>query len=127
MLLGTTICWTFSSQLIGFFSKDLDVILYGSIYLTIMSLSNIIVGSIMNISSVFQGLGKTYPTLVGAVVDNGLFALFVLTLPTYFGWGIQSVWWIKISTAFFEVLVIAYWLKSYLGQVRGELIEKDKH
>ena len=128
MLLGTTICWTFSSQLMGFFSKDPDVILYGGIYLTIMSLSNIIVGSIMNISSVFQGLGKTYPTLAGAVVDNGLFALFVLTLPTYFGWGIQSVWWIKISTAFFEVLVIAYWLKSYLGQVRGELIEKeDEH
>jgi putative MATE family efflux protein len=121
MILGTVVCWIFSSQLIGLFSHDSNVIFYGTIYLTIMSLSNIVVGSIMNISSVFQGLGKTYPTLVGAAVDNGLFALCVLTLPVYFGWGIHAIWWIKISTALCEVVVITYWLKVYMGQVRKQL------
>ena len=44
----------------------------------------VMVGTIMVISAVFQGLGKTYPSLAGAVLDNVLFAGLVFTLPVYF-------------------------------------------
>jgi Na+-driven multidrug efflux pump len=76
------------------------------------------VGTIMVFNAVFQGLGKTYPSLVGAVVDNALFAGLVFTLPVYFSWGIQSIWWIKFITAVIEVVVVALWLKAELQRTR---------
>jgi Na+-driven multidrug efflux pump len=68
--------------------------------------------------AVFQGLGKTYPILVGAVLDNALFAGLVFTLPVYFSWGIQSIWWIKVTTAAIETVVIAVWLKAEIERTR---------
>ena len=72
-------------------------------------------------SSVFQGLGKTYPSLIGALVDNALFAGLVFTLPVFFSWGIQSVWWIKLATAAAETAVVALWLKRELSQVHSSI------
>ena len=95
----------------------LMVTLYGVIYLTIMSLGNVFVGTIMTMASVFQGLGKTYPSFYAAIFDNALFAALVFTLPGLFGWGIQSVWWIKLATAGIEMLIITYWLMYYLRRV----------
>ena len=51
------------------------------IYLKIFSLGNVIVGTNMVTGAVFQGLGKTYPILAGAVLDNALFTCLVFSLP----------------------------------------------
>ena len=88
------------------------------IYLRIFSLGFVMVGTIMVFNAVFQGLGKTYPSLIGAVVDNALFAGLVFTLPVYFSWGLQSIWWIKLITAVIETAVIAVWLKGELQRTR---------
>jgi len=79
------------------------------------------VGTIMVFSAVFQGLGKTYPSLVGAALDNALFAGLVFTLPVYFSWGIQSIWWIKLTTAVIEAAVIAVWLKEELKRIHSNM------
>jgi putative MATE family efflux protein len=121
MIAGAILCWLFPGFLIGIFSNDKDVLHYGVIYLTIMSLGNVFVGTIMAMSSVFQGLGKTYPSFYAAVFDNALFAALVFTLPGLFGWGIQSVWWIKLATAGIEMLIIVEWLRRYLRRVRTRL------
>jgi hypothetical protein len=42
----------------------------------------------------------------------------VFTLPFYFSWGIQSVWWIKLATAAAETVVVALWLRHELIKVR---------
>ena len=73
-------------------------------------------------TSAFQGLGKTYPCLIGAALDNVLFAGLVLTLPAFFGWGIQSVWWIKLATAIAEMVVVAAWLRWELQRVRLNMV-----
>lgn len=91
------------------------------IYLKIFSLGNVIVGTIMVTGAVFQGLGKTCPILAGAVLDNALFACLVFSLPVYFKWGIESVWWIKLTTAAVEMIIITAWLKSELHRVRPTL------
>jgi putative MATE family efflux protein len=119
MLTGTGLCGLFPEGLIGFFSEDAQVIHYGVIYLTIMSLGNVFVGTIMAVAAVFQGLGKTYPGLVAAVCDNLLFALLVFTLPGYFGWGIGAVWWIKLSTAIVETAIGWIWLRFDLKRIRS--------
>jgi len=121
MIFCTAICRTFPEYLIGIFSKDPDVIRFGVIYLEIFSLGFVMVGSIMVMNAVFQGLGKTYPSLVGAVLDNVLFAGLVFTLPVYFNWGIQSIWWIKVATAGIEMVVVAVWLKAELERTRIQI------
>jgi len=118
MLVCSLLCQAFPAYLIGIFSDDFDVIRYGVIYLRVFSLGFAMVGSIMVFNAVFQGLGKTYPSLIGAVVDNALFAGLVFTLPVYFSWGIQSIWWIKLITAAIEVVVVALWLKAELQRTR---------
>ena len=77
------------------------------------------VGTIMVAGAAFQGLGKTYPSLAGALLDNALFAGLVFTLPAYFDWGIQSIWWIKVTTAAIESLAVALWLKAEMQRVRS--------
>ena len=122
MISGTALCRFFPGILIEIFSNDKSVIHYGIIYLTIMSLGNVIVGTIMTMSAVFQGFGKTYPVLIAAVFDNVLFACLVFTLPGIFGWGIQSIWWIKLATASIEMFLIAEWLRRYFQVIRLKLV-----
>lgn len=118
MLACSVLCRAFPEYLIGIFSSDPAVIRYGVIYLNVFSLGFVVVGTIMVFNAAFQGLGKTYPSLVGAVVDNALFAGLVFTLPLYFSWGIQSIWWIKLTTAAIEMVVIVLWLKAELQRTR---------
>jgi putative MATE family efflux protein len=121
MILCTFICRLFPEAIIGTFSSDAKVIRFGIIYLMIFSLGNVMVGTIMVAGVAFQGLGKTYPSLAGAVLDNALFAGLVFTLPAYFNWGIQSIWWIKVTTAAIESLVVAVWLKGQLQRIRPRM------
>jgi putative MATE family efflux protein len=122
MLFCTAVCQAFPDYIIEIFSKDSNVIRFGVIYLRVFSLGFIIVGAIMVFSAVFQGLGKTYPSLIGAVVDNALFAGLVFILPVYFSWGIQSIWWIKLTTAIIETAVVAVWLKGELQRTRLRIL-----
>jgi Na+-driven multidrug efflux pump len=87
----------------------------------IFSLGNAVIGTIMVTGAAFQGLGKTYPSLVGAVLDNSLFAGLVFSLPAYFNWGLESVWWIKVATATIEMVVVVLWLKTDLQRVRSAM------
>ena len=113
MIIGTLACWISPEFLINIFSKDPEVTRYGIIYLKISSLANIVVGTILIVSAVFQGIGKTYPSLVGALLDNILFIAIIFTLPVYFGWGISSLWWIKLFTAVMEMSLCLFWLRSH--------------
>ena len=118
MLFCTAACRLFPRYLIGIFSSHPDVIRFGVIYLKIFSLGFVAVAAIMVTGAVFQGLGKTYPSLVGAVLDTILFAGLVFSLPVYFNWGVGSIWWIKVTTAAIEMALVALWLKYELQRVR---------
>ncbi|MGB5751143.1 MAG: MATE family efflux transporter [Desulfobacterales bacterium] len=115
----TAICLLYPYTFISIFSSNAEVIQFGVIYLRIFAIGFVMVGTIMVASTAFQGLGKTYPSLVGAVADNALFAGLVFTLPVYFSWGIQSVWWIKLATTAAETVVVALWLRHELANVRS--------
>jgi len=115
----SAVCLLYPQALISIFSNNSEVLHFGVAYLRIFAIGFVMVGTIMVASSAFQGLGKTYPSLVGAVVDNALFAGLVFTLPVYFSWGIQSVWWIKLATAAAETMVVAVWLKRELTKARS--------
>jgi putative MATE family efflux protein len=118
----TALCWLVPAELVGVFTRDSEVLAYGRQYLTIFTLSNAFVGMIMVMGAAFQGLGKTYPSLAGAIIDNIIFAALVFSLPIIFGWGIVSIWWIKVTATIFETALVALWLKRDLGRIStGEL------
>lgn len=117
MLTGAIACWTFPEFFIHFFSRDPEVIRHGVIYLKIVSLANVIVGTLLT-AAVFQGIGKTYPTLVCAIGDNLLFAATVLTLPALMGWGIFAVWWIKLASGIIEMIFSSIWLTHTIKKMR---------
>jgi Na+-driven multidrug efflux pump len=128
MICCTLICRWFPAIIIGAFTGDSEVIRYGVIYLKIFSLGYVMVGTIMVAGAAFQGLGKTYPSLAGALLDNALFAGLVFTLPAYFDWGIQSIWWIKVTTAAIESLAVALWLKAEMQRVRPQTpLKRERH
>jgi MATE family, multidrug efflux pump len=120
----TVVCQAIPGYLIGVFSNDPAVLKFGTTYLRIFSLGFVMVGTIMVFNAVFQGLGKTYPSLIGAVVDNALFAGLVFTLPVYFSWGLQSIWWIKLTTTVIDTIVISLWLKHELQRVRSSMSKR---
>ena len=122
MICCTVISRLFPEDLISIFSNDPDVIHFGVIYLTVFSLGYVAVATIMVAASAFQGLGKTYPCLIGAALDNALFAALVLTVPAYLGWGLEAVWWIKLATALAEAAVVVAWLRSELQRVRSNMV-----
>lgn len=116
----------FTRDLLGFFGRDPALLDFGTTYLTIYALANPVVGSIMACTSTFQGLGKTYPNLIGAFTDNALFALAVLTLPGLMGWGFAAIWWMKFGTAVVELVVIGGWLLKDLAVLKPPRKKPEK-
>ena len=126
MLACTVVCWMLPAELVGIFTEDSEVLEFGRGYLTIFSLSNVFVGMIMVMGAAFQGLGKTYPSLMGAIVDNAIYAALVFSLPLIFGWGISSIWWIKVAATLMETVIVAIWLRRDLRRIQtGEMIAAE--
>ncbi len=61
MLILTLIVWLAPAALIRFFSRDARVIAFGSDYLKIVSFNFVAAGIVFTTSSVFQGIGNTWP------------------------------------------------------------------
>jgi putative MATE family efflux protein len=122
MICATCICWIFRHELVAFFDESPDVIVYGGVYLSIMALSNIGVGISMTVSSVLLGLGKTTPSFVSVAINTALFSLCVFTLPGYFGWGIESIWWINVITGLGGLGVLSVWFNNHIKLVRQTLL-----
>ena len=67
MLILASIVWLTPAALIRFFSRDARVIAFGSDYLKIVSLNFVAAGIVFTTSSVFQGIGNTWPPLFSSM------------------------------------------------------------
>jgi putative MATE family efflux protein len=99
LMLLLTIAAHFAGEFfIGFFSKDADVIAFGSEYLKIISLNFVAMGIVFTISSVFQGIGNTLPPLVSSMTRLVLFALPATLLSRTPGFQIRHVWYMSVAS-----------------------------
>jgi Na+-driven multidrug efflux pump len=74
------------------------VIAFGSEYLKIISLNFIAMGIVFTSSSVFQGIGNTWPPLVASGTRLVLFAvpaIFLATRPDFY---IRQVWYLSVAS-----------------------------
>ena len=98
MLVLTVIAHFLPAPLIRGFSKDPEVILFGSDYLRIVSLNFVAAGIVFSSSSIFQGIGNTWPPLFSSMTRLVLFALPATLLSRLPGFQIRYVWYLSVAS-----------------------------
>src|SRR5437667_8352780 len=98
---GLMVLLTILSQLaagifIRGFSNDPSVIVFGSEYLQIISLNFIAMGIVFTSSSVFQGIGNTWPPLISSATRLLFFALPAVIMSRRPGFYITQVWYLSV-------------------------------
>jgi putative MATE family efflux protein len=84
------------------FTKDSAVIAYGGDYLQIISLNFLAMGVVFTSSSVFQGIGNTWPPLISSATRLFLFALPAAYLSQQPGFYIKQVWYLSVVSILFQ-------------------------
>src|SRR5438477_7153849 len=116
MLVLAVITETIPGTMIGFFSKDAAVILFGSDYLRIVAFNFIAAGIVFTSSSMFQGLGNTMPPLLSSASRLILFALPALLLSRTPGFNIKLVWYLSVGSQLLQACINLLLLRRELNR-----------
>lgn len=98
MVVLTLLCQIAPDSLIRAFSKDASVITFGSDYLRIVSFNFVAVGIVFTSSSVFQGIGNTWPPLISSAMRLIIFVLPAIIMSRLAGFEIKQVWYLSVAT-----------------------------
>jgi putative MATE family efflux protein len=104
------------------FSKDPGVIAFGSEYLQIISLNFVAMGIVFTSSSVFQGIGNTWPPLIASATRLFIFALPAAYLSRLPGFYIKQVWYLSVASILFQAGVNLLLLRR---EFRRKLVFRD--
>jgi len=105
MLVLTFLIWLVPAALIRFFSNDGRVIAFGSVYFRIVSLNFVAAGVVFTTSSVFQGIGNTWPPLFSSMTRLFLFALPALFISRTPGFEIRYVWYLSVASQLLQMCI----------------------
>jgi putative MATE family efflux protein len=102
MVVLTLLCQIAPSGLIRLFSNDPSVITFGADYLRIVSFNFLAVGIVFTSSSVFQGIGNTWPPLISSSIRLLTFILPAVIMSRIAGFDIKHVWYLSVATTLFQ-------------------------
>jgi MATE family, multidrug efflux pump len=102
MVLLTVLAQAAARGFIRGFSSDPSVIAFGADYLQIISLNFVAMGIVFTSSSVFQGIGNTWPPLVTSVTRLLFFALPAALMARLPGFQIEYVWYLSVVSILFQ-------------------------
>jgi putative MATE family efflux protein len=102
MVLLTILAQIAAGTFIRGFSNDPKVIDFGSEYLQIISLNFVAMGIVFTSSSVFQGIGNTWPPLVSSATRLLFFALPAALMSRMPGFQIKHVWYLSVVSILFQ-------------------------
>lgn len=114
MLVLALITYLVPGVLIWPFSNDPQVIAFGSEYLTIVSLNFVAAGVVFTSSSVFQGIGNTWPPLFSSMTRLVLFALPALLLARTHGFQLKQLWYLSVVSQLIQMCVNLWLLRHEL-------------
>jgi putative MATE family efflux protein len=105
VLLGTAVMIAFTmvaqwkpELLLSAFSKDVETIAVGALFLRMVSLNSVAQGLIFVSSSMFQGLGNTRPVLFSSGMRLLTYGLPLVWLSATPGFRIEHAWYLSIAT-----------------------------
>jgi Na+-driven multidrug efflux pump len=99
------LCQWQGDALVRPFSSDAEVVRVGEEYLHIISWNFVAVGLVFTCSSIFQGLGNTWPSFISSATRLVVFALPVLWLSHQPGFTIVQVWYVSVASTAFQAIV----------------------
>jgi putative MATE family efflux protein len=105
MIVLALLAYFFPAPMIRAFSKDPNVVSFGSEYLHIVALNFIAAGIVFTSSSIFQGLGNTLPPLFSSLTRLFLFILPALLLSRMSGFQIRYVWYLSVASQSIQACV----------------------
>jgi len=93
------------TPMIRAFSKYGNVIDFGSDYLRIVALNFVAAGIVFTSSSIFQGIGNTWPPLFSSITRLFLFILPALFLARAPGFEIKHVWYLSVGSQCLQAVI----------------------
>jgi putative MATE family efflux protein len=125
MLVLTLIAHFTPTPLIHAFSNDPHVIDFGSDYLRIVSLNFVAAGIVFTTSSIFQGIGNTWPPLLSSMTRLFLFVLPAILVARTPGFEIKHVWYLSVASQVFQACINLLLLRRELRKkLRFEGLER---
>jgi putative MATE family efflux protein len=123
MLVLTLIVFLFPTALIRVFSNDEHVIAFGAEYLRIVSLNFVAAGIVFTVSSVFQGIGNTWPPLFSSATRLLVFVLPALLISRMPGFQPKQLWYLSMASQVFQAGINLLLLRS---EMRRKLDFQDE-
>jgi putative MATE family efflux protein len=105
MLVLTLIAHFAPAPLIHAFSNDPHVIDFGSDYLRIVSVNFVAAGIVFTTSSIFQGIGNTWPPLLSSMTRLFLFVLPAILVARTPGFEIKYVWYLSVASQVLQACI----------------------
>jgi putative MATE family efflux protein len=122
-MVGLTIVAFFAARpLIQVFSRDGSVIGFGAEYLRIVSANFVAAGIVFTVSSVFQGIGNTWPPLLSSASRLVLFVLPAMLISRMPGFEMKQLWYLSVASQVFQAGVNLLLLRF---ELRRKLIFRD--
>ncbi|XMB86712.1 MATE family efflux transporter [Mycoplasmatota bacterium WC44] len=98
-----------SSALFKIFNPSADVLKMGTMYLKILSISQLFMVMEIAVQGAFNGAGKTFPPAFIGILFNALRIPGAIYLSTRYG--INGVWWaISLSSVFKGSILLVWWI-----------------
>ena len=105
MLVLALVAHFLPTPLIRAFSSDPHVIDFGSDYLRIVSFNFVAAGIVFTTSSIFQGIGNTWPPLLSSVTRLFLFILPAIMVARTPGFEIKHVWYLSVASQVLQMCI----------------------
>lgn len=105
MLIMTAIVQISPAVLVGFFTKDPEVIRNGVTFLRYTSLNFIASGVVFACSGLFQGVGNTVPSVLSAALRLLTFVTPVVLIAQTQHYQLETIWMISVASVTFQAVV----------------------
>lgn len=116
MALTTIVCQIAPAALVGKFSSDPGVVLFGAEYLRIISWNFVASGIIFVGSSTLQGMGNSRPALLASALRLVCFAAPAYLLSRQPGFQMRHVWYISLASVFAHMGLLVWLVRRQFEQ-----------
>jgi putative MATE family efflux protein len=111
MVAFTLLCHLAAEPMTRFFSSDPAVVEVGYDYLLIISWNYLAFGVTVVATGLFQGLGNTWPTLVGQTTRVVVVAFPAWWLSQAPGFRLSQIWWLSVAAVIVQTAICVWFLR----------------
>lgn len=119
MLAVMVLCQWQPEALVGFFSKDPEVIRIGALFLHLISWNFVMSGLIFTCSGLFQALGNTVPALLSSASRLIVYAVPLIWLTSQPGYKLEHVWYLSIAASAVQMVISVTLLRKLMHRQLG--------